>query len=951
MNKRIFQFVLITLLLSTSSIFFLLSAQGWVQTYHDARINDMVKDINGGYALLATNQLIKTDEQGNPIWKYTDGGEHLTQTNDSSYVFTDHLGSNSFKVVKVDPNGNLVWEKGFSDLNLFNPNKILPIVNTSDNHIAVAGYDTEYVQLFKLDNDGNTVWTSNLGDTTIAEQVHDMVEAPNGGFTLLIQQATGSIKLIGTNPDGTFNWTSTVSDSINAPKALITTNDGGYAICGQGYNNIFPTQSNPVAVSKTDSIGNELWTTIDYSTTGFGPSNYFWALTNLYQSYNLAEDTNGNIITAYIHYKGNPTTVDPSLGWGIANPAILKIAPGGTILLSKPVLTTPFQNEFTFDLQLLNDGFVALAGWRGDNGFLLLADSLGNTFSNNLNGQIKIDSNLSCTIDSLETPLVNWYVKATRTSDSLSFYSASDSSGHYNLQVDTGSYLIDLIEPNNLWDPCQDSISFSFSTFYDSLEYDFSIEAVANCPYLEVDLGTGFLRRCFDNDYNVSYCNNGTTTAEDAYIIVQLDPYLSAVSSTPAWDSIVGDSIFYHLGDIEPFECGTIDMVVYVDCDSTVLGQTHCSEARIYPDSLCVPIDPLWSGASLSAEAICTGDSVLFLITNTGTGNLPIPVSFIVIEDHMVLLQDNSQPAPGETDTVIVDANGSFYRIEVDQAPYHPGSNNPSAFVEGCDSLGSMGYVIQYPQNDADPFISIDCQENVGSWDPNDKQAFPKGREEEHYLEANTDLEYLIRFQNEGTDTAFTVVIVDSISNHLDMTTIRPGASSHPYSFEIQNEDVIIFTFNDILLPPKDQDELASQGYVKFRISQKPDNPIGTVIENNADIYFDFNEPIRTNTTWNTIGEELTLVSIEEPTNVNTQTSLINVAPNPFADYTYFEIDHQPGKDYRFQLFNQQGALIKQDQIQSNQYQFNRENLPAGLYFFTITQDGELMGRGKMAMQ
>src|SRR5690606_42007237 len=64
----------------------------------------------------------------------------------------------------------------------------------------------------------------------------------------------------------------------------------------------------------------------------------------------------------------------------------------------------------------------------------------------------------------------------------------------------------------------------------------------------------------------------------------------------------------------------------------------------------------------------------------------------------------------------------------------------------GCglvsSSEWSLGYYTQFSENDGNPFVSFDCQENIGSWDPNDKRGFPKGYREEHLISENTDLEY-----------------------------------------------------------------------------------------------------------------------------------------------------------------------------------------------------------------
>jgi uncharacterized repeat protein (TIGR01451 family) len=145
------------------------------------------------------------------------------------------------------------------------------------------------------------------------------------------------------------------------------------------------------------------------------------------------------------------------------------------------------------------------------------------------------------------------------------------------------------------------------------------------------------------------------------------------------------------------------------------------------------------------------------------------------------------------------------------------------------------------------PYQTFDteCVLVRGSYDPNDKQGFPEGMGELNRIEKNQSITYRIRFQNTGSDTAFTVVVLDTLSEYLDYTSIIPGASSHPYSFYLE-ENKLEFRFSHIDLVQKSINELASIGFVEFKIKQKDSNPISYTIENQAAIYFDFNAPIFT---------------------------------------------------------------------------------------------------------
>ncbi|NVK63253.1 MAG: VCBS repeat-containing protein [Flavobacteriales bacterium] len=141
----------------------------------------------------------------------------------------------------------------------------------------------------------------------------------------------------------------------------------------------------------------------------------------------------------------------------------------------------------------------------------------------------------------------------------------------------------------------------------------------------------------------------------------------------------------------------------------------------------------------------------------------------------------------------------------------------------------------------------------VCAYDPNDKTVTPEGSGEEGFISINGDLEYLIRFQNTGTDTAFNVKIQDNIDLNLDINTITSISASHPFILQIEPDRDVIFNFDNIQLPDSTTNELGSQGFIKFKVSQLDNLVPLTEIRNFAEIYFDYNPPIITNDVLNTI--------------------------------------------------------------------------------------------------
>jgi hypothetical protein len=90
----------------------------------------------------------------------------------------------------------------------------------------------------------------------------------------------------------------------------------------------------------------------------------------------------------------------------------------------------------------------------------------------------------------------------------------------------------------------------------------------------------------------------------------------------------------------------------------------------------------------------------------------------------------------------------------------------------------------------------------------------------------------------------------------LNMETFHLMSTSHPSELQIENiagKQVLKWHFKNINLPDSTANEPQSHGYIKFKIKHKTGIAEGTVIQNFADIYFDFNEPVRTNTTLSNI--------------------------------------------------------------------------------------------------
>jgi hypothetical protein len=141
---------------------------------------------------------------------------------------------------------------------------------------------------------------------------------------------------------------------------------------------------------------------------------------------------------------------------------------------------------------------------------------------------------------------------------------------------------------------------------------------------------------------------------------------------------------------------------------------------------------------------------------------------------------------------------------------------------------------------------------------------------------------------------------------------------------------VLKFTFNSINLPDSTTDELNSSGFIKYKITPKSSVPLGTQINNTADIYFDYNFPVRTNTAFVTLGNYLQL-SVNDSR--ITKSGSIIFYPNPTTGSVTLESD-ESNLIQSIYLYSMEGLLLKSIvNCQLSTVNLDLKELSAGIYF------------------
>ena len=246
--------------------------------------------------------LVKTDANGNILWKktfgeyYNEEGYDVQQTSDGGFFIvgstssygvcpycTENLGQQAPEdvyLIKTDANGNVIWKKVFGGMHndvAFSGQK------TPDGGFIVAGVSgslsgngVEDAYLLKIDKDGNKMWEKTFGKKGRTEKGSSVQQTSDGGYIIVGQTVLGGaqwvtesdVYLIKTDHNGNLVWEKEFGgDLTDIGYSVEQTSDGGYII--SGFTASFEDEdSGAVYLIKTDADGNKAWEKTFEGTSG-----------------------------------------------------------------------------------------------------------------------------------------------------------------------------------------------------------------------------------------------------------------------------------------------------------------------------------------------------------------------------------------------------------------------------------------------------------------------------------------------------------------------------------------------------------------------------------------------------------------------------------------------------------------------------------------------------------
>ena len=255
---------------------------------------------------------------------------------------------------------------------------------------------------------------------------------------------------------------------------------------------------------------------------------------------------------------------------------------------------------------------------------------------------------------------------------------------------------------------------------------------------------------------------------------------------------------------------------------------------------------------------------------------------------------------------------------------YYTSTITPTGNLTDCSSLNNAGSLLQLLGN---------------SYDPNDKLVARPNETQQMFfndvsyldIDAIEKLTYTVRFQNTGTAPAQNIYIIDTLSSNLNWSSFSLIESSHPMQVVNLGNGVLRFEFSQIWLADSTTNEEESHGHLVYSISENASvlGQVGIEIENTAYIYFDWNDPIVTNTTYNV---NQLIGGVDE-----SNKTAFKIFPNPASS----ELNLLGEGAFSYQISDMSGRILLQGEVNGSD-KIRIADLNAGVYNITCITENKI---------
>lgn len=277
-----------------------LSKGGYVAIGSTASTDFDAKNNHGG---LRDGFITKVSEDGILIWTKVYGGSKsellydIIETDDNGFIAvgvtqstdgdikTAIKGGGDAWIVRLDSNGNIIWQKTIGSYQPVGADNFKKICRTSDNYYIMCGMASAGdgdipkfqglgdVWVLKIDDSGNIIWNKTYGGS--GAEVGQVVTPTKDGGCIVGAYSTSKDGDVSSNngqediwvfkltQQGSLEWQKNYGGTLKDwPASIIETLNGGYMVLGYTYSkdgdvkgHYGPTDRSDILLLKLDSIG------------------------------------------------------------------------------------------------------------------------------------------------------------------------------------------------------------------------------------------------------------------------------------------------------------------------------------------------------------------------------------------------------------------------------------------------------------------------------------------------------------------------------------------------------------------------------------------------------------------------------------------------------------------------------------------------------------------------
>ena len=799
------------------------------------------------------------------IVRSADGGyvvASITTSQDGDVI--PHTGNLNIWVVKFSNTGSIIWQKclagggaaigGGSTMNFCLDIKNTPdggyvLASTTNSNAAFAGYHAGLDALIiKLSRDGTPQWQRCYGGSQI-DAASAIQTTTDGGYIFLGETSSSDGDVLGLHGGmdiwavkidkaGNIQWQKCLGGSADDYTAFKSFSNGGgiQQTTDKGYILIGSTSStngdvsgahgsagyiNDIWVVKLDSAGNKLWQKTLGGTQIDEGNDIVQAPDGNYMALATTLSSDGDVTNN--HRSGSPDI------W------MIKLSEQGSIIWQKCFGGSGPVGERAIRIKNSLDGNFIIGGAAGsDDG------DVSGVHRSPTGFQVQ-DA---------------WLVKVNNTGDML-------------WQKAFGGFNIDDVS-----DFCQtedNEIAFTAYTMSGSDGDIIGSHNPTNIQSQTLDVWvvkTGSINTIKGSVF-IDYNGNGLKDGNDSWVKNAL---VKSEKAGYNWQSFVNNGVFSNKVDTGTFVTGLIlhkpyynviplskqtTFTAFFTTDSIGFSLSPIPNKKDYLLNL-LPITPLRPGFYSSYK---------IKLENQGTDTLTDKTVQLVKDSRAVFQYSTPLPASVSGDTItwnvttLLPSDSGSINITFLNSSSEIHIGDTLKFVAGIDTTGDLA---------TSDNVSVLRQVVTGGYDPNDKQENAGGFITPDDLKTAFNFTYTIRFQNTGNDTAFNIIIRDTLDANTDWSSIKMIDASHPYRLSIKNDRYSTWQFNNINRVDSMHNEPLSHGYITYSIRPKSTLVLGDSIRNSASIYFDFNSPVKTNTQLTIVKQAIPAPAIPVVTGIQT---------------------------------------------------------------------------------